>query len=194
MAFRGFTRRLAKNGGWLPRVALGDADSTPAYPPLYIKPSSAPSGTASAGDMYVDSTTYQLKIYDGDSFVSSGGDLVVTVKNLLNADCIDQNVFVADRAYQLVGVREVHGTASSDGGAVTLDVVKLTGTTAPASGTTMLSGTINMKGTANTVVSGGLTATAANLLLAVGDRIGFNYTGTVTALADVNVTLVLRPV
>jgi hypothetical protein len=63
------------------------------------------------------------------------------------------------------------------------------GTEAPASGTTVLSSTFDLKSTANTPVrktaASGLTATLANRKLDTGDRLSLNYTGTLTALVGV---------
>lgn len=107
-------------------------------------------------------------------------------------------VFVADQDYSLMSVSEVHEALGTDGGAVTLDVVKCTGTQAAAAGTTMLASTFNLKSTINTVVTkaraaGGLSATSANRLIKKGDRIALNFAGTLTALTGVNVTIVLEP-
>lgn len=130
--------------------------------------------------------------------VANRAPVVITVNCPLNADNVDQNVFVADRAYTLERVLESHGTLGTDGGAVTLDVKKATGTTAIASGTTVLGSTFDMKATINTVVTktranGGVVSTPV-AQLAAGDRLGLDYTGTITALAGVAVTLVLNPV
>lgn len=91
-----------------------------------------------------------------------------------------RNVFIADAAYLVTAVREVHGVASTSG---TVTIEKLTGTTAAGSGTAMLTSTISLAGTANTVVSGTLSATEATLTLAAGDRIGGVLAGTLTNLA-----------
>lgn len=123
--------------------------------------------------------------------------VVVNLHAVLNGDNVDQNVFIADRPYIVEAVRESHATAGTDGGAVTLDVKKATGTTAIASGTTILGSTFDMKGTINTVVhktrgNGGVLSTPV-ATLAEGDRLGVDYTGTITALAGVLVSIVLRP-
>jgi len=129
--------------------------------------------------------------------VADRAPVIVTVHMPLTADAIDRNVFVADRPYDVISVSESHGTAGNDAGAVTLDVVKATGTTAVASGSTVLGSTFNMKSTANTPVhktrkNGGVLSTPV-ATLAQGDRLGFNITGTTTAYADGVVTVVLRP-
>lgn len=117
-------------------------------------------------------------------------DLVLTFAIDAAGGHITKNVFVADRAYQLVSVEEAHITASTSG---TLQITKCTGTQAPGSGVNMLTGTISTAGTANTVVAGTLSATAANSLLADGDRIAFVTGGTTTNYVGGAVTIVLRP-
>jgi hypothetical protein len=129
--------------------------------------------------------------------VADRAPVYVNVHMPLNADNVDQNVFVADRTYDVIAVRESHAVAGNDLGAVTLDVVKATGTTAVASGTTVLGSTFDMKGTADTVVTktrknAGVLSTAI-ATLAEGDRLGLNFTGTITTLAGTCVTIVLRP-
>jgi len=95
-------------------------------------------------------------------------------------------------AWEVVSVRERHATAGSDGGAVTLMVVKVPSGTAKASGTDMLSAGINLKGTANTNASGSLHATAANYQGDAGDGIGLVASGTLTAVDGVSVTVEIK--
>ena len=117
-------------------------------------------------------------------------DLIIVHPIDAAAGHITKNVFVADRAYQLVSVEEAHITASTSG---TLQITKCTGTQAPGSGVNMLTGTISTAGTADTVVAGTLSATAANSLLADGDRIAFVTGGTATNYVGGALTIVLRP-
>lgn len=84
------------------------------------------------------------------------------------------------------GFWEAHQAAGSDAGAVNLQLEKLTGTQAPDAGATMLSVGINLKETANTVISGTLTATLANRNLALGNRLCLRDSGTLTAVSNVN--------
>lgn len=109
--------------------------------------------------------------------------------------------FVAPFPCALVSVSEVHATAGTDGGAVTLDVEKLTGTTAKGSGISMLSSTFNLKSTANTVVKKDLISGIAVIssvagtldrALATGERVALKTSGTLTAVNDVCVTLVFK--
>jgi hypothetical protein len=85
----------------------------------------------------------------------------------------------------------VHKTAGSDGSAVTLDLEKLTGTTAPGSGVTMLGATIDLKGTANTAKTATLAtgSNLPNLSLAAGNRCALKLAGTPTSLANVTTLL-----
>lgn len=101
--------------------------------------------------------------------------------------------FTADKAYTVVSATEVHGTAGSDGGAVTLQLEKLTGTTAPDSGTVLLSTAFNLKGTANTVQYGTFVATDA-VVLQRGDRLCLKDAGVMTAVANLQVTIFLQPI
>jgi hypothetical protein len=96
---------------------------------------------------------------------------------------------------EVLEIREVHTTAGSHGSAVSLQVEKCTGTTAPGSGTNLLTNNsdvgFNLKGTANTVQEGTLIATRATRQLAAGDRLALDFAGTLTALAGVCVTIKL---
>lgn len=103
----------------------------------------------------------------------------------------DGRMFIADRAYTVAAVRELHQTAGSDAGAVTLMVKKVPSGTAAASGTDVLSAGINLKATANTTQSGAIHGTAANLTLAAGDSIALVPTGVLTAVDGVSVTVYL---
>lgn len=110
-----------------------------------------------------------------------------------NASLVTECVFICDRAYNLGAVSESHSTAGSDASAVSIQITKDTGTTAPGGGTAILTNNtnagFNAKGTANTVQTGTFAATA----FAAGDRISIKYTGTLTALAGVCVAIGLEP-
>lgn len=123
----------------------------------------------------------------------------VAVINLVAASTANQDVFVASpgQNYQITGVTATFGTASSSG---TLDVVKCTGTTAAASGTTTLNATVSLAGTANTPVHGVLATTlsatqlagAASTAVSGGDRLAIKLGGTLTSLADCLVQIRLK--
>lgn len=122
-----------------------------------------------------------------------GDTITVTYRQSANGSLVDETFFIADRAYQVMAIREVHATAGNDAGAVAAQITKDTGTAAPGAGTDLLTSTgFNMKATANTVQAGTLVGTAATLLLAAGDRLAIDFNGTLTSLAGVVVTVVLK--
>ena len=136
-----------------------------------------------------------IEISKPSALVHDGAYVTQTVQKtfVANGECIDCNIFVANRRWKVVGVSEVHTTAGSDGGTVSIDVKKCTGTTVPASGTSVLSAAFNAKGTAQTVQSGTLSATDSVLVLEPGERLGVDFSGTLTALAGVCVAVDMIP-
>ena len=103
----------------------------------------------------------------------------------------DKAFFIAPFDLTIKAIDYVHATAGSDGGAVTLNLERLQGTEAPGgNGDALLATAFNCKGTINTVQNGALTATTASLTLSKGNRLGLDYTGTLTALAGVVVSVV----
>jgi hypothetical protein len=126
---------------------------------------------------------------------------VIVVNALTNAAILTTpNVaaFIADGDYAVESVSEIHETAGTDGGAVTADIVKCTGTQAAVAGATVLSSTFNLKSTANTVVrkdrSSGLITTVPGRFLKKGDRLAVNFGGVFTALTGLCITIVLAPI
>ena len=100
--------------------------------------------------------------------------------------------FIVPLISLVVGFQEVHQTAGSDAGTVSLMLEKLTGTTAPDSGSSVLSAALSLKATANTVQTGTITSTSANKTMAIGDRLCLKDAGTLTAVANVTVLLTLQ--
>jgi hypothetical protein len=94
----------------------------------------------------------------------------------------------------VVAVREVHATAGNDAGTVTGTIRRCQGTEAATAGDDLLSATINFKGTALTEQTPALTATTADLVLEVGNRLSLDVTGTTTTLAGVILTVLLKRV
>ncbi len=99
--------------------------------------------------------------------------------------------FTAPFAITIKQITEVHAVKGTDGSAVTLDIEKLTGTTAPGSGTKLTVSPFDLKGTINTVVTGVLSSTVGVIQLATGDRLALRKTGTLTSVANVTVTLIV---
>lgn len=91
--------------------------------------------------------------------------------------------------YQIAAVSATFGTASTSG---TLQCEVATGTQAIASGTNQLTGTVSLAGTANTPVNG--TMIASPTTIAAGSRINLIFAGTVTNLANAQVTIFLTRV
>lgn len=89
-------------------------------------------------------------------------------------------------------VWETHKTAGTDGGAVTLDIEKLTSGVALDSGTTVLSTALSLKTTANTPQQGTLNADISRRQLARGDRLALKDAGTLTSVAHVTVSIIIR--
>lgn len=105
-------------------------------------------------------------------------------------------LWTADADTLIESVEEIHEVLGTDGSAVTLDIVKCSGTQAAASGTTLLASTFSLKAAINTRVSknranGGVLSTASAIVLA-GQRIALKFSGTMTSVAGVSVTLTLR--
>lgn len=127
---------------------------------------------------------------DGYGSPASGGFIPINIP--YNASSIDSSNFIATRRYRVVAVSGCPTVAGSDGGAVTAAVMKTSGTTAIASGTAVHGSTINLKGTAETVQNMTITTDADANMLEAGDRLGVNFTGTMTAAVGV-ITAVLCP-
>lgn len=100
--------------------------------------------------------------------------------------------FIAPFKCRFIAASEVHGTLGTDAGAVTVQIERLIGTTAPGSGTALLATGFNMKGTINTVQYGILATIQKTLFtLNKGDRLAFLLTGTPTAIANAVFTVTL---
>ena len=92
-------------------------------------------------------------------------------------------------ALRVLSVSEVHSTAETSAATLTLDITKDTSTNAPGAGVSVLSATANLKSAANTVQTPALSATAANLVLAAGDRLSMVPSAAGTQSAGVLVTV-----
>ena len=104
-----------------------------------------------------------------------------------NGDVKTTSFFQANRDMVVTGVRAIYGTAFAS--AVTINVMKDTGTTAAGGGTSVLASAMAGDGTINTVLTPALTATASVLSMAAGDRLSLKFSATTTgALLCVAVT------
>jgi hypothetical protein len=112
---------------------------------------------------------------------------------------VDSPVFVCPQGaeYEIIEISEVHSVLGTDGSAVTADFKKCAVATAPASGTTVLLTTFNLKSTINTPVvktpgNGGMVLALASRTLTAGQMLSLDLTGTLTALAGVRFDIWLK--
>lgn len=127
-----------------------------------------------------------------------GGKSNIQVFNMqANADISDQAFFVAPQACIVSAAFYCHSTKGSVASSV-VQLTKDTSTNAPGAGTDLLTNNTNTGFTCdsanNVVQTGTLTATAASLRLAPGDRLSVDFAGTLTALAGVVLVVVLQPI
>ena len=136
-------------------------------------------------EMYVNETAINSSIdaltlaaYTNETAINSSiGALVVPLATFpYSASSVDQGVFTASGAWTLTAVKLTPRVPGADGSAVTVMVKICDSGEAPASGDNMLSGTLDLKGTADTPQSGTVSAgTIAN-----GKIVALDFTGTLT--------------
>lgn len=136
----------------------------------------------------LDAATTALVLVDSDTRTK---DEMTSSVRLAGAGSLStQAFFVAPVAMRVLKVSAVHSTAESTAGTLTADVTKDTSTNAPGAGVSVLGTTkVNLKSTANTVQSPSLTSTAADLVLAAGDRLAIKPSAAGTEVAGVVVTV-----
>lgn len=122
-----------------------------------------------------------------------GAGQILHISYPYNASSVDATVFIATRAMRVESIMGKPTVAGTDGSAVTATVRKVPDATALASGTALHSGTFNLKGTAVTNQTLTLSTTASDLLLAAGDAVAIDFTGTLTSATGV-ITIALNPV
>jgi hypothetical protein len=111
------------------------------------------------------------------------GEMVINVivtKGDFAAGELNRTVFVADDAWTITSIEEVHSVAETTATTLPLSVQKMTGAQALTGGINITNGALNLKSTANTVVTATLSTTSGRTTLADGNRIGIicNLTGT----------------
>lgn len=153
-------------------------------------------GDFSFGDVVTDTftATGNMAVATADKLTVGGvivpQEMVITVP--ISATTVDGTIFIADDAWVITSIEEVHSVLGTDGSAVTAQVMKCTGTQAPSAGTAMTTGTFDLKGTVETIQTGALSATPAHYTLADGNRIGLDVTGTLTSLAGGVITIHMK--
>jgi hypothetical protein len=116
----------------------------------------------------------------------------ISLPGTLAATATNYDVFfIAQRVYDIVEVSIVHGTAGT-GGAATLNIERLSGTEALDAGDSVLITAYDLEGAINTVVTK-KNVDLQNQRLLVGDRLALEDSGTLTSVAGLQVSVLLKP-
>lgn len=122
--------------------------------------------------------------------------------NAMLSNNLAQTIYIANDDLSITSIYEIHATAGADAGAVTLKITKETGTQAAGTGATIMTGTLDLKGTANTFQIGTLAygygrravgGEGNGIGLKAGDRLSIVITGVVTSLAGLQLTMYAQP-
>lgn len=153
-----------------------------------------------SGDSYLNGTTVgtsdTLAVTTADKLTVGSvivpQEIVLTIP--IGASEVDQTAFIADDAWQITKIEEVHSVAQNTAYPNTgsLSVMKCTGTQAPGSGAALHNTTMYLNSTVETVVTPTLNAATGALNLADGNRIGLNFNGTMTTFAGGCVTIHMK--
>jgi hypothetical protein len=108
-------------------------------------------------------------------------DVVITFNYDILGLKTDNVIFIANCPMEVAEVKCMPVVAGTDGSAVTAEIKKASGTTATGSGTAVATATFDLKGTVYTVQTATLSGTKSVRELASGDRLGIDFTGTLTA-------------
>lgn len=128
---------------------------------------------------------------DGTSLVNKTSFITVSLPDTQSQTASNYGlIFVATRPCAIKAISEVHTTAGSS--TPTLQVERLTGTTALGAGSLVLETAFDLAGTANTVQRGEIIPTGNVVGLSLGDRLALRVSGTLTSLKGVCVTIELK--
>jgi hypothetical protein len=138
----------------------------------------AVTGASTFQDVTINSTK-ALAVTTADK-LTVGGKIVPQTQSilLLALGNASGNQWTADAAYEITAINEVHGAAGASG--ELCDVMHMTGTQTPLTGTSVLNARFGMSATANVVQPGGVVSSAAKTL-ASGDRLGTAFKQAATA-------------
>lgn len=156
-----------------------------------------PEGLASGGDILIypeaDSLANIGVVFKGKGTGIAAGALAVDVTDASAAGGqVDFWGYVAPRKLRVIDIREVHGVIGGAG--ATVMPRKVTSGQAPSAGLALLTAAFDLVGVAaNTPSTGTLTATDADRILAVGNGIALDYSGTLTGLRSVTISITLIP-
>ena len=136
-------------------------------------------GTVPTGKTWAITDADKLTV--GSKIVPDRVTVTLPITNaMITAGEVNGSIFIAsDAGYKVLAINEVHPVVETTAATASISVMKLTGTQTVASGTLTTTAAINLKSTAETVVSPALSATASDYTLAQGDRLGtwFKVTG-----------------
>lgn len=133
----------------------------------------------------------QKEIYNKDPYVIRHAIIGTAAAGAANYAVF----FIAPFKLEITGFYEVHQTAGSDGGTVTLQLERLQVAEALDAGDTLLAAALNLKAAADTVQTGVLITSARDsLVLSKGDRLALKDAGTLTAVANVVVIVTYKPI
>lgn len=122
----------------------------------------------------------------------------VQIRSGISATYVDDWVWVADRAYIVTAVKEIHSVASTSGTIlprkITSASTEAPGATASATCKDFITAALNTNTTANITQAGTLSATASDYTLAAGDKIGIKTAGTFTNLVGACLVITLTAV
>ena len=120
----------------------------------------------------------------------------VTISVELLAASVDKWVFIANRAYEVVSIEEVHSVVGGASAAVKARKVlnvSAPGASAGANVVEFATAAFDLTAAVNTVQTATLSATASDYQLADGDKIGLDFSGTLTGLVGV-LTITLKAI
>jgi hypothetical protein len=154
-------------------------------------------GATATNDLTVNST-HTLAVTTADKLTVGGiivpQKLIINMpydKTMITASEINRSILIANAAWQITSIKEVHSVAESTATTLSIGVQKMTGAQTLVQGINLTTSNFNMKSTANTVVTGTLSTNSGVTTMAAGDRLGIicNMTG-VTGAAEFRTGLI----
>jgi hypothetical protein len=134
-------------------------------------------------------TTGTIETFSARSSLYENDNEVYTFFFPAIADTVDTHLMIANFSYAIDSIKAKFVTASSSG---TVDVKICDNGEAISAGTSVLASTMSIAGTADTNVVGSLTTVQADRKLARGQSLAIDFGGTLTSIAGLTVTVVLR--
>ncbi len=143
-------------------------------------------GAASMASLTVNSSG-TAAIITADKLTVAGVIIpqAITIPVRLSSDSENGTVFIPISGnYQVIGIQEAHSVAATDLHTVTATLVKCSSTQAPATaGTVIMSNTINLKGTPETIQTGTLHINDGTCKVNTTERLGIRFNNPLTGLA-----------